>query len=88
MEVLETARVEAVCKNEIVVPAARRNEILCVIWEGTCVERDSRLNESKQVEETLPPIEEDEANCMKRHSAVWHSGDWTGPLSLFRDLIF
>lgn len=82
MEVLETARVEAVCKNEIVVPAARRNEILCVIWEGTCVERDSRLNESKQVEETLSPIEEDEANCMKRHSAVWHSGDWTGPLSL------
>ncbi|KAI2499038.1 Metallo-beta-lactamase superfamily [Fragilaria crotonensis] len=36
MEVLETARVDAYCKDEIIVPAARRNQVLCVVWEGTC----------------------------------------------------
>lgn len=40
MEVLETARVDAFCQNDIVVPAARRAETLVVVWEGTCMERE------------------------------------------------
>jgi hypothetical protein len=84
MEVLETARVDAVCKNEVVVPAARRNEILCGIWEGTCVERSPSQTDAAQIEEILCPINEDDSSTFnkKRNTAVWHSGDWTGPLSL------
>lgn len=40
MEVLESARVDAFCMNDIVVLASRRTEVLCVVWEGTCMERD------------------------------------------------
>jgi len=40
MEVLETARVDAYCVNDIVVPATRRRDVLCVVWEGTCMERE------------------------------------------------
>ena len=40
MEVLETARVDAFCINDVVVPASRRKEVLCVVWEGTCMERE------------------------------------------------
>lgn len=77
MEVLESTRVEAVNKNDVVVPAARRNEILCVIWEGTCVERRVRSNSK-----SLPLIEENESHDEKDSNAVWHSGDWTGPIVL------
>jgi hypothetical protein len=87
MEVLEATRVEAVCKNEVVVAAARRNEILCVIWEGTCVERNKRSNLSSsnpRIEKKLSLIDEDEdeSYAADGSTAVWHSGDWTGPLSL------
>ena len=41
MELLETARVDAFCQGDIVVPAERRDSVLCVIWEGTCVEQKS-----------------------------------------------
>jgi hypothetical protein len=77
MEVLESTRVEAVNKNDVVVPAARRNEILCVIWEGTCVERRVRSNSK-----SLPLIEENESHDENDSNAVWHSGDWTGPIVL------
>lgn len=40
MEVLETARVDAFCINDVVVPASRRSQLLCVVWEGTCMERE------------------------------------------------
>lgn len=40
MEVLETARVDAFCMNDVVVPASRRRDVLCVVWEGTCMERE------------------------------------------------
>jgi hypothetical protein len=82
MEVLESARVEAVCKNEVVVAASRRNEILCVIWEGTCIERDVKEASSKPNENNLSLIEEDNLYSSKDSIAVWHSGDWTGPLAL------
>lgn len=39
MSVLETARVDAFSTNKIVVTAERRADVLCVIWEGTCIER-------------------------------------------------
>ena len=39
MEVLEIAQVEMFCANEVVVPGHRRGDLLCVVWEGTCVER-------------------------------------------------
>ena len=77
MEVLESTRVEAVNKNDVVVPAARRNEILCVIWEGTCVEREAKSNSI-----SLPQIEENKSHSEKDSIAVWHSGDWTGPIVL------
>jgi hypothetical protein len=38
MEVLEVATIEIFSAGEIVVPARKRQDILCVIWEGTCVE--------------------------------------------------
>jgi len=78
MEVLESTRVEAVNKGDIVVPAARRKEILCVIWEGTCVERKVRKNSA-----SLPLIDENSSpDPDKDDLAVWHSGDWTGPIVL------
>jgi len=77
MEVLESTRVEAVNKNDIVVPAARRNDMLCVIWEGTCVERKSNFNGS-----TLSLIDEGELHYSEESMAVWHSGDWTAPVAL------
>ena len=49
MEVLETARVDTFCMNDIVVPSHRRRDVLCVVWEGTCMER---VRTSKQETKT------------------------------------
>ena len=76
MEVLETARVDAFCKNEIVVPASRRSEVLCVVWEGTCMERPN----STCIEEDCNDQELE--NSFPISNAVWYAGDWTGPISL------
>uniref|UniRef100_A0A7S4N8F9 Metallo-beta-lactamase domain-containing protein n=1 Tax=Odontella aurita TaxID=265563 RepID=A0A7S4N8F9_9STRA len=46
MEVLETARVDAFCMNDVVVPASRRRDVLCVVWEGTCMEREESSKEA------------------------------------------
>ena len=40
MNVLEAAKVDNFCTNDVVVPVSRRNKVLCVIWEGTCMERE------------------------------------------------
>lgn len=75
MEVLETARVDAYSKGDIVVPAARRSDVLCVVWEGTCMERQVKQNaDNKQ-------SNEDDTEH-KDEMTVWHAGDWTGPVSL------
>jgi hypothetical protein len=79
MEVLETARVDAYCKNDVVVPVIRRSNILCVVWEGTCVERNRTVAKQKQGER-LSAI--DEQGSSHHNGAVWHAGDWTGPISL------
>jgi hypothetical protein len=69
MEVLETARVDAYSMNSIVVPASKRNQILCVVWEGTC---------SEQVSGSSGPL----VSIQEESGTIWHAGDWTGPISL------
>ena len=41
MEILEIASVQVYCVGDVVVPASRRHEVLCVVWEGTCAETSS-----------------------------------------------
>jgi len=97
MEVLETARIDAFCCNDIVVPASRRKNVLVVIWEGNCVEREStgrgkpkrglRMGRS-HVESTLQlshgthdDLSSEEVKRGKLGS-IWYAGDWTGPRAL------
>lgn len=96
MEVLETARVDAFCVNDIVVPASRRRDLLVVVWEGTCMERESygtagvkplereswRISTYQFKQGTHKPFTEKEARNKKKFGAVWHAGDWTGPRAL------
>jgi len=84
MELLEAAQVDVFKMGAIVVPAECRSAILCVFWEGTCIERkrykglqDQRIVDSSEFSAELA-IEED--------LMVWHAGDWTGPLSFQPDL--
>lgn len=83
MEVLETARVDAYCKNDVVLPASRRSQFLCVVWEGTCVERDRSAAKNGKPLKNLSKIDELEAK--ETLGAVWHAGDWTGPIALQPD---
>eukprot|EP00549_Striatella_unipunctata_P000159 CAMPEP_0118677008 /NCGR_PEP_ID=MMETSP0800-20121206/2376_1 /TAXON_ID=210618 ORGANISM="Striatella unipunctata, Strain CCMP2910" /NCGR_SAMPLE_ID=MMETSP0800 /ASSEMBLY_ACC=CAM_ASM_000638 /LENGTH=687 /DNA_ID=CAMNT_0006572609 /DNA_START=186 /DNA_END=2249 /DNA_ORIENTATION=- len=106
MEVLETAQVEMFCPNEVVIPAHRRKELLCVVWEGTCIERDASMSSSNldieasfnddpffdSAEESwarLHPSQHDfyesDGGLQNHQPAVWHAGDWSGPLSLQPD---
>jgi len=84
MEVLETAKVDAYSMNSVIVPAARRNKVLCVVWEGTCSERKSsnplQHQHSKPNANPLLTIDEEFED-----RAVWHAGDWTGPIILQPD---
>jgi hypothetical protein len=83
MELLETARVNAYRQSDVIVPASRRNKVLCVVWEGTCSESLSSIN--PHALKILPTVTESNASISHR-LAVWHAGDWTGPLSLQPDL--
>ena len=101
MEVLEIAMVEMFCPNEIVIPAHRRSEVLCVVWEGTCVEHQAtiegkidgrhppRLDHQKSVTDLdlgkLVSLQEGGNAQYLERSTVWHAGDWTGPVSLQPD---
>ena len=49
MELLETAKVDAHAKNDIIIPASRRSHVLCVVWEGTCAERPSQSSFQKRL---------------------------------------
>lgn len=82
MEVLETARVDAYCKNDVVVPASRRSQFLCVVWEGTCVERDRSASAPRGRGEKKNLSTIDEKGGSNSYGAVWHAGDWTGPIAL------
>lgn len=78
MELLETARVDAYKQNDIILPSSRRSTCLCVVWEGTCSEvpttSPAGLKTIKEHQTSRPP-------------AVWHAGDWTGPISLQPDRV-
>jgi len=98
MEVLETARVDAFCQNDIVVPANKRHDTLVVVWEGTCMERETtfqkkdsvnvlKTSTDRRVSTYHPqgqhrPLSTSEMQGNKRSGAVWFAGDWTGPRAL------
>ena len=90
MEVLEIAQVEMFCPNEIVIPAHRRSELLCVVWEGTCVERDpvDVVPANIAVDMTGNHFDDHDLEHMLCMSdpTVWHAGDWTGPVALQPDI--
>lgn len=80
MEVLETAKVDAYSMDDVVVPSSRRSQTLCVVWEGTCAERNAaKQNARKAGLKSMTAIPEDNNNGS---IAVWHAGDWTGPIAL------
>lgn len=82
MEVLETQKVVTFYQDEIVVPAHRRKSVLCVVWEGTCIERlrqDGNLSEEEFSAESENSID---SFRRYRKESVWQPGDWTGPRSL------
>lgn len=83
MEVLETCRVDAYCVNDVIVPIARRKQVLCVVWEGTCAERPKNSAGTSQARGSyaLPPIGEADVND-GLVGAIWYAGDWTGPIAL------
>eukprot|EP00814_Leptocylindrus_danicus_P018658 CAMPEP_0116022022 /NCGR_PEP_ID=MMETSP0321-20121206/10740_1 /TAXON_ID=163516 /ORGANISM="Leptocylindrus danicus var. danicus, Strain B650" /LENGTH=1337 /DNA_ID=CAMNT_0003493015 /DNA_START=171 /DNA_END=4180 /DNA_ORIENTATION=- len=86
MEVLETARVDAFCVNDVVVPAEKRRDILCVFWEGVCMEK-TRLTRNERFSKKKQPISGNKStDKQKAPHAVWFAGDWTGPRALQPDL--
>lgn len=68
MELLETVRVDCYSSGDVVIPVEHRKNILCVVWEGTCIEKRRFGDEDN-----------DDENA---EVAIWHAGDWTGPISL------
>jgi hypothetical protein len=73
MEFLEIANVEMYCAGEVVIQGPRRPKVLCVFWEGTCVERSSGEGDGRSDFGIGGPT-------------VWHAGDWTAPVSLQPDI--
>jgi len=99
MEVLEIANVELFCSDEVVVAAAKRSELLCVVWEGTLAERES-ANVGHEEFDFVVGAGGDDNSELSSHSdeggsvsksgnnyilTVWHAGDWTGPVALQPD---
>lgn len=82
MEVLETARVDAYSAGDVIVPAARRANVLCVIWEGMCAERKASRVASRLPSSSSELLTINEDNADTEANAVWHPGDWTGPIVL------
>lgn len=100
MEVLEIAQVEMFCPNEIVIASERRSQVLCVVWEGTCVERypnddlgfgplepeDLHGNSSTELDlERIVYLKQGDGH-QGSNPTVWHAGDWTGPVALQPDM--
>lgn len=87
MEVLEIAMVEMFCPEEVVVPAAKRPELLCVVWEGTLVERDRAGSEHMMDSSSDDDSELSSEGSTERKNGltIWHAGDWTGPVALQPD---
>ncbi|CAJ1915727.1 unnamed protein product [Cylindrotheca closterium] len=85
MEVLETARVEVFAAEEQIIEAERRRSILCVVWEGTCVEKPPSEMSLSGIPEGESDAENEQENDRKDKTTVWHAGDWTGPIALQPD---
>ena len=66
MEVLEIAKVEVFCAGDVVVESRARREVLCLVWEGTCAERDP----------------DNPSRDLKMTGSLLRAGDWTGPTAL------
>lgn len=75
------ARVDAYSLHDIVVPAKRRNKVLCVVWEGTCAEQPTSLN-SRAGAKSLSAISANISEGAVYEGPIWYAGDWTGPISL------
>jgi len=73
MEVLETARVDAFCQNDIVVPTNKRHDTLVVVWEGTCMERETTF----QKKETINMVK----SSTDRRVSTYHPQGQHRPLS-------
>lgn len=99
MEVLEIAQVEMFCANEIVIPSERRSQMLCVVWEGTCVEHHASQDtysdtlETDDSDASMNGVDLDTIIYLNRGAGpdsakptVWHAGDWTGPVALQPDM--
>eukprot|EP00560_Eucampia_antarctica_P006667 CAMPEP_0197830050 /NCGR_PEP_ID=MMETSP1437-20131217/6641_1 /TAXON_ID=49252 ORGANISM="Eucampia antarctica, Strain CCMP1452" /NCGR_SAMPLE_ID=MMETSP1437 /ASSEMBLY_ACC=CAM_ASM_001096 /LENGTH=424 /DNA_ID=CAMNT_0043432171 /DNA_START=472 /DNA_END=1746 /DNA_ORIENTATION=+ len=76
MDVLEMAQVESFMKNETVLTCHRRNELLCVIWEGKCMDIERASTNYPQDRKTKSEVD------VQKQPTFWHAGDWTGPKSL------
>lgn len=92
LEVLEIAHVELFCADEVVIPAEKRPEVLCVVWEGTLVERDTSegvagllVEAASENDSDVSSEMEDSKHGQKDTVTVWYAGDWTGPLALQPD---
>jgi len=85
MEVLEIAKVAVFCDGKVVIPANRRIEALCIVWEGACVERegdgDGRLRKDDD-----PGFSEDKFDEDDDSPTIWYAGDWIGPVALQPDI--
>jgi len=75
MEVLDLTKVDTYYEGEVVVPCSRRKHVLCVVWEGTCIDRISQQldlqNGSRLIE-----------GMLRKKASIWHAGDWSGPRAL------
>ena len=80
MEILEIAQVEMYCAGEVVVEGPRRPDVLCVFWEGACIERESDSWENDF-------SNHDDFPHLRSGPTIWYAGDWTGPVSLQPDVV-
>lgn len=72
MEVLEIAKIRVFHAGDVVLPTSTRKDVLCVLWEGTCMDRSCERG----------PSGLDGAHRDARPSGVWYAGDWLGPVAL------
>jgi hypothetical protein len=72
MEVLEIAKIKVFHAGDVVLPTSTRKDVLCVLWEGTCVDRSCARS----------PSGSDDSQRDARPAGVWFAGDWLGPVAL------
>ena len=95
MDVLDRTIVTVYCVNEVIICAEKRPDTLCVVWEGTCMERE-RSQRAAKPSSTSRRVDLQRSmsaygmssgtynplsakELRSKNLAVWHAGDWTGP---------